>query len=114
MNVISRDGDWINVQLMLADGSSVTGWVLAATVQSSAPGGNLLAGLSGGNNASASDVTATAASKGLNPEASDWAKTNNLDPTLELKMEADRKKITGADWKSFRALPDGTKLGKGS
>jgi len=112
MTVIARNGDWINVQVTLADGSTVTGWVFSSNVQSTRPGGDFFSGLTGGGNATASDVSASAASKGLNPEAADWAKNNNLDPTLELKMEKDRSLVTPADLAAFRTLSDGTKLGR--
>jgi uncharacterized protein YgiM (DUF1202 family) len=112
LTVIARDGDWINVQLTTTDGNTVMGWVLSTAVQSSKPGDNALAGLFGGSNSSASDVSASAASKGLGDQAADYAKNNNMSTALELKMEHDRSLVSSADWKAFCALPDGKTLGK--
>jgi uncharacterized protein YgiM (DUF1202 family) len=112
LTVIARDGNWINVQLTISDGSTVSGWVLSTAVQSSKPGGDALSGLFGGGNAQASDVSASAASKGLGDQAADYARTNNMSPANELKMEHDRGLASFADWKAFCTLADGATLGK--
>ncbi len=115
MTVLSRQDDWIQIQTKDAKGNQVTGWVFGTQVQNSAPGGFDFSGAFGGGNAGASEATATAAGKGLSPNALDFAKTQNLDPKFATEMETQRSAVTNAMWEAFRVTPDapGGKLGKG-
>ena len=103
--VLSRQGDWIQVQY-----ATYTGWVLAAEVSSSRPVLDL-SGLFGGDNAAASDTTSAAAGKGMGPMATQWAQGQNLDTSMCLKMEHDRDAIKAQEVRDFQNSPEG-KLGK--
>jgi hypothetical protein len=105
LEVVSRQGDWIQVQF-----ATFTGWVLAAQVSNNAPGFDL-GGLLGGNNAAASDTSAASAGKGIGPMATQWASGKGLDTSMCVKMENDRNAITAQDLKDFDNSPEG-KLGK--
>ena len=112
LTVIERQGDWIHVQTVDAQGNNLQGWVLGTQVSGSRPGADFGAAFGGGN-AGASEASAAAAGKGLDGAALDYAKSQNLDPKGAKEMEDERKTVTAAMWKAFCDSPEG-KLGKGN
>jgi hypothetical protein len=96
LTVIAREGHWIQVQVQDQLGYVFDGSVSSQEVGS---GGNLLADLGAGSNAS--DMSSGAAGKGLAPEAETWASGANLNSGPMNKLIDFRKHLDPKLWESF-------------
>jgi hypothetical protein len=98
LTVIDHEGHWLHVQVGTQDG-----YVYDTAVSSDkvGGGGNMLADLGAGANAS--NMSSGAAGKGLAPEADTWAAGKNMDPGPMNKLIAFRKKFDPKLWEKFTA-----------
>jgi len=98
LTVVDVEGHWIKVQVNDQQGYVFDG---ATSPEKVSGGGNLLASLGAG--ADASNMSSGAAAKGLAPEADDWAASKNIDPGPMNKLIDFRKHFDPALWEKFTA-----------
>ena len=98
LTVVAREGHWIKVQIGDQQGYVFDG---ATSPDKVGSGGNLLASLGAG--ADASNMSSGAAAKGLAPEADQWAASKNIDPGPMNKLIAFRKNFNPHLWEVFTA-----------
>ena len=96
LTVIAREGNWLKVRLGDKEGYVMANSISAKQVKGGPGAGDLLAGGS-----QADEASAAAAAKGLRPEARDYAKAKNLDPKIVDQMMERNTAITAAEWTAF-------------
>jgi hypothetical protein len=96
LTVVDREGHWIKVQVNDQQGYVFDG---STSPQKVSGGGNLLASMGAG--ADASNMSSGAAAKGLAPDADQWAASKNIDPGPMNRLIAFRKQIDPQLWVKF-------------
>jgi uncharacterized protein YgiM (DUF1202 family) len=96
LNVVSRDGKWIQVQ-----SGNVTGWVFesALSPQKVNGGGGLIAIAPG----TVAQMSESSASRGLNPMAEQYVASKRMDKRPLEGLITLRNSITGKEWEQFSA-----------
>jgi hypothetical protein len=98
LTVVAREGHWIQVQVGTQVGYVFDGSVSPDKVSG---GGNLLASMGAG--ADASSLSSGAAAKGLAPEADQYAASKNIDPGPMNRLIDFRKHFDPKLWEKFTA-----------
>jgi hypothetical protein len=98
LTVVDREGHWIKVQAGSQQGYVYDGSVSPDKVSG---GGNLLASLGAGSDASS--LSSGAAAKGLAPEADQYAASKNIDPGPMNRLIDFRKHFDPKLWEAFTA-----------
>ncbi len=98
VTVVAHEGKWLKVTA-----GDATGYLYESAISTDKVdgGGNILAHLTDGS--SAGDMSTGAAGKGLTEDTTDYASTNQLDPSLLANLIAFRRKIDPAAWEQFTA-----------
>jgi len=103
LTVVDHEGKWIKVTVPDAQGQPQDGYVFENSISPTevSGGGNLLANMGAGANAS--DLSTGAAGKGLAEDAETYAHNKNLDPAPLQKLVDFRKAIDPKLWTDFTA-----------
>ncbi len=103
LTVLAHEGKWFKVQAKDQQGNMQEGYVFESAVSTDevGGGGNLLANMGAGANAS--DMSTGAAGKGLNEEAEDYSHGKNMDSGPMNRLVDFRKHLDPKLWEKFTA-----------
>lgn len=98
LTVLAREGKWLKVSYD-KNGKPVEGYVFEGSISNTRVGGDL-AGALGGRTDTA-DPSASAAARGLEPQADQYAASKNMDPKVIDRLIELRNSITPEEWEKF-------------
>ena len=94
LNVISRDGKWLQVQVV---GGGPQGWVFEGSLSPQKVNGDLKLGTIGNT----ADQSTSAASRGLQPSAEQYVSSKGLNKVPLERLIALRNSIPPVEWETF-------------